>query len=306
LRQLSLGKKVLAVLGELAGLKNSDRVDLINSFHRWITGCGLHHLYTQYHKLLGYRVTPILMYHSVGESSACRYNLSVRAFEKQIQFFASNFRCIRLRDVLREFHAPCINSNAIPLAITFDDAYQNLLTNAHPIMERYGIAYTVFVPTGFIGSTASWRVDKHLPLLSAQELLELKGSGLADFGSHTVNHCSMVSLSEDEMAIEAGMSRKYLSGLLQVDSIDMFAYPYGGPSDYSKQTTRVLRRIGYNLAVTSRTGSMNSFRCRFMLRRIVLNEADDDQVIFAKLKGEYDWYFIKELFGYTVRRAVLG
>ena len=246
------------------------------------------------------------MYHSVGESSTCRYNLSLRAFEKQIEFLASNFRCIRLRDVLGELHAPYINSNVIPVAITFDDAYQDLLSYAHPIMEKYGIPYTVFVPTGFIGGTASWRVDKHLSLLSAQELLELKGSGLADFGSHTVNHCSMASLSEKEMAIEASVSRNYLSELLQVDSIDMFAYPYGGPSNYSKQTTRVLRKIGYNLAVTSRTGSMNSYRCRFILRRIVFNEADDDQIMFSKLKGEYDWYFIKELFGYIVRRAVKG
>jgi peptidoglycan/xylan/chitin deacetylase (PgdA/CDA1 family) len=289
-----------------SGAENPDRADMINSAHRWITGCGAHHLYHLYHKLLRYQCTPIVMYHSVGELSACRYNLSLRAFEKQIELLACNFRCIRLRDVLRELRTPYINSDATPVAITFDDAYQDLLSHAHPIMEKYRIPYTVFVPTGFIGGTASWRVDKHLPLLSAQELLELKGSGLADFGSHTVNHCSMASLSEEEMAIEAGVSGRYLSELLQLDSIDMFAYPHGGPSDYSKQTTHVLRKNGYNLAVTSRTGSMNSYRCRFMLRRIIFNEADDDQIMLAKLKGEYDWYFIKELFGYIVRRAVLG
>jgi hypothetical protein len=41
-----------------------------------------------------------------------------------------------------------------------------------------------------------------------------------------------------------------------------------------------------------------------MLRRIVFNEADDEQIMIAKLKGEYDWYFIKERFSYVVRRLM--
>jgi peptidoglycan/xylan/chitin deacetylase (PgdA/CDA1 family) len=287
------------------GAKHSDRAGLINSVHRWITNCGVDHLYNLYRKLLGYQCAPIIMYHSVGESPTCRYNMSLKAFEKQIDFLASNFRCIRLRDVLQELNPFSTDSGLIPVAISFDDAYRSLLTHAHPIMQKHRIPYTVFVPTGFIGRYASWRVDDHLPLLSVQELMELKDSGLADFGSHTVNHRRMASLNEEEMVKEASVSMKYLCELLQVDSIDMFAYPHGGPSDYSKLTTHVLRKSGYNLAVTSRTGSMNSYRCRFVLRRMAFDEADDDQVMFAKLKGEYDWYFIKELFGHILRRAVL-
>jgi peptidoglycan/xylan/chitin deacetylase (PgdA/CDA1 family) len=211
-----------------------------------------------------------------------------------------------LREILKELSLPRPVSDVIPVAITFDDGYRNLITHAHPIMEKYHIPYTVFVPTGFIGGLASWRRDNHLPLLTDQELLELKRTGLVDFGSHTVHHCSMASLSEEEMTKEARLSKNHLSELLQDDSVDMFAYPHGGPSDVSNQTARILRKIGYNLAVTNRSGSMNSYRRRLALRRITFYEGDDERIMLAKLSGEYDWYYLKELVANFARKLVFA
>jgi peptidoglycan/xylan/chitin deacetylase (PgdA/CDA1 family) len=171
-------------------------------------------------------------------------------------------------------------------------------------MEKYRVPYTVFVPTAFIGGFASWREDNYLPLLSAQELLELKSTGLVDFGSHTVYHRRMTSLDEEGMFKEAYTSKLVLSELLKLSSIDMFAYPHGGPLDFSRKTASVLKKAGYRLAVTTRTGSMNAHRHRYILRRLILDELDNEEAIFAKLMGDYDWWYLKE-FAVSLARKIV-
>lgn len=82
---------------------------------------------------------PILTYHRV---------LAVDGFEQQMAYLAANYHVIsmpELVDVLESGRQLRPDS----LMITFDDAYADVGEHAWPIMKRYDLAATVFVPTAF-------------------------------------------------------------------------------------------------------------------------------------------------------------
>ena len=50
------------------------------------------------------------------------------------------------------------NKNAV--AITFDDTFKNVFTNAFPILKKYSLPATFFITTGFIGTNKNFWVDR--------------------------------------------------------------------------------------------------------------------------------------------------
>jgi peptidoglycan/xylan/chitin deacetylase (PgdA/CDA1 family) len=72
------------------------------------------------------------------------------AFETQMSFLASAFRCLPLREVV----SALAGGRALPervAVVTFDDGYRNNLTEAGPILKRHRIPVTIFLATGYIG-----------------------------------------------------------------------------------------------------------------------------------------------------------
>jgi peptidoglycan/xylan/chitin deacetylase (PgdA/CDA1 family) len=232
------------------------------------------------------------MYHSVGEPIISRYNMSVDAFTSQMQFLSRHYRCTRLKDVPQELRNFDSNDLQLPVVITIDDGYRDLYENVHPIMEKLGIPYTIFIPTAFIGSSGTYD-DETLPTLSSQEILTLAESELVDIGSHTVTHRSLRRLNIFEVRKELSQSKKHLEELLS-RSVDMFAYPYGTFQHYSKKIVETVAECGYKLAVTACFNSMNLSGNDYLLRRLFFEEKDTPKTLQAKLAGAFDWYFYAE------------
>jgi peptidoglycan/xylan/chitin deacetylase (PgdA/CDA1 family) len=243
------------------------------------------------------------MYHSVGEPIIHRYNLSLDAFEQQMRFLSTHYRIIHLKDVPSQLKNKYQMDQKIPVAITFDDGYRNLYQRIHPIMERMNFPYTIFIPTAFIGSFASWDADR-LPMLTSQDIRKLARSKLVDFGSHSINHRSLTRLSISELKKELKQSKIQLEQLIS-RRVDMFAYPYGTFGHYSQKIAKNVAESGYRLAVTACFNSMNRADNNFHLRRIFFDEKDNPSIMKAKITGAFDWYIYAEFYDFLLAKLAL-
>jgi peptidoglycan/xylan/chitin deacetylase (PgdA/CDA1 family) len=76
--------------------------------------------------------------------------LPTRVFERQVQYLARHYVVLPVDDLVERLGGSGVPRNAV--AITFDDGYRDTLTDAAPILARYGLPATVFLATGFIGT----------------------------------------------------------------------------------------------------------------------------------------------------------
>ncbi len=108
--------------------------------------------------------THILMYHSVADQSKAQWvnphnHVPGDVFEEQMKFLAEKKQVISLDRLVKHI----VNQEVIPddtIVITFDDGYLDNLTVAAPILERYGLTATIFLPTGYIDRGETQWVDQ--------------------------------------------------------------------------------------------------------------------------------------------------
>lgn len=90
-------------------------------------------------------------------------------FERQMAYFAKNFVVRQMRDVIR-----CLErGEALPprlVSITFDDGYRDNLTNAMPILRRYGIPMSLYVATDGLEENRTFWWDRVIRILNQPTL----------------------------------------------------------------------------------------------------------------------------------------
>ena len=105
------------------------------------------------------RCLAILMYHGVTDEQTaipdwCQ--VRVEDFRRQAEFLSQEYRVLPLGEAIERL------SKGQPLpdraaCLTFDDGFQNVYTNAAPILERYQLPSTVFVVTSLLdGRQPPW------------------------------------------------------------------------------------------------------------------------------------------------------
>jgi peptidoglycan/xylan/chitin deacetylase (PgdA/CDA1 family) len=92
----------------------------------------------------------ILIYHSVGGSELFSDNaIPVSAFERQMRFIRQNARPVPLSRIVAR-----LAEGGVPeadwVAVTFDDGYRDFLTTALPVLARYEIPVSIFIPTAIL------------------------------------------------------------------------------------------------------------------------------------------------------------
>jgi peptidoglycan/xylan/chitin deacetylase (PgdA/CDA1 family) len=119
-----------------------------------------------YARLLRTRGAVILMYHSVSDRRSApwvfpRNQLSPRVFERQLRFLARRRRVVsltRLAEMLEENRDP----EAGTVVLTFDDGYVDNRDTAAPILERFGLPATLFLPTDYVNNgETNWADRMH-------------------------------------------------------------------------------------------------------------------------------------------------
>lgn len=239
----------------------------------------------------------ILMYHAISNDQAPS-NVTPGAFRRHMEVLHANFSTVPLISVVEG----CSDERRV--AVTFDDAYTDFHTTALPILTSLGIPATVFVPSAYVGGWNDWEPTAlGLPrrrVMHGAQLRDIVEDGLVDVGSHTMHHVRMTSVNNATAQQEAVTSRAMLEVLVN-RPVETFAYPYGGLADFSSGTTRILREAGYRAAVTTHWGTRQRPGDLLRLRRIHLDEHDDNRTIVNKVDGRYDWKTLKRRAVYQLR-----
>src|SRR5258707_15207821 len=73
-------------------------------------------------------------------------------FERHLQFLTAHFDLLTFRELLARWDAGGWNETARYCVVTFDDGWIDNYQYAYPLLRRYGVPATIFLPTGLTGS----------------------------------------------------------------------------------------------------------------------------------------------------------
>ena len=73
-------------------------------------------------------------------------------FEQQVALVARRYRPLGMDDLIRVVRTPALELPPRSVLITFDDGYPDFAERAWPILSRWGVPATLFVPTSYPGS----------------------------------------------------------------------------------------------------------------------------------------------------------
>lgn len=76
-------------------------------------------------------------------------------FERHVQFLQEHFQMLSFQDLLRLWKERCWDDTKRYCVITFDDGWVDNYRYAYPILKKYGVPATIFLPTDYVG-THEW------------------------------------------------------------------------------------------------------------------------------------------------------
>ncbi len=192
----------------------------------------------------------ILCYHSVDPSWRSTLAVTPEEFDRQCTWLARNRRVVDVERALSMLDGRC-RLPAGTVAVTFDDGLSGVASYAAPVLRRHGIAATVFLIAGTLAATPSryeWIRGDPPPeprTMTRDQVLELQEAGVT-FGSHSMHHHDLTTLSDAECAADLSESRQILGDVLGRPA-RLLAYP-GGRHD--ERVRRLAERAGYEASFT--------------------------------------------------------
>ena len=221
----------------------------------------------------------VIMYHAI-DHSGWKLSVTPEEFERQIRYLAQKGWAVPLNAVVA--HAK--GSKTLPahaVAVTFDDGYRDLLTTVLPVLERYGIPATVFIPSDLsVQTDLSGRAR-----LTEEEVRMLATSPLITLGSHARVHRKFTGLSFEEMLNESETSALELEKM-SGKRPSFFAYPFGARSPGAE---RAVERTGYDAAFGITEGTIRRGDNLFALRRVQVDGTMNFFLFRLRLTSAIDW-----------------
>jgi peptidoglycan/xylan/chitin deacetylase (PgdA/CDA1 family) len=153
------------------------------------------------------------------------------------------------------------------VVLTFDDGYEDNLTEAFPILKQYNFPATIFVVTDLVNASD----ERGLRHLSAAQMIEMQDSGLITLAPHSKSHKRLTLLSAVEAKDEIEGSQKALQAITGEHS-PFFAYPYGGCDARIRGS---VASLGFTLALGTQGGTLGKRSDRFRLPRNEVNASTD-------------------------------
>jgi peptidoglycan/xylan/chitin deacetylase (PgdA/CDA1 family) len=240
------------------------------------------------------RRIPILMYHSISDGTSEGIHpyfvteTSPTAFDAHMRYLAENGYSTITPGQLVTLLGSQQERNLKHVVVTFDDGYRDFYTRAFPILKKYGLSATVYLPSSFIERTPKKFTGRDC--LTWDEVRELRRGGI-EFGSHTMTHPKLKFLPAADLEREIRMSKETIENELG-ESIDSFSYPYAFPEEnhqFVRRLSDLLKECGYGNGVSTIIGSVQTLEEKYFLKRLPANSCDDLQFFQAKLEGDYDW-----------------
>ncbi|MGM0594992.1 MAG: polysaccharide deacetylase family protein [Pseudomonadota bacterium] len=218
-----------------------------------------------------------LMYHRFDEDRYPSTSVRSEQFEAQLDYLEENgFTIVPLRQMLAGiFDGAPLPDKAI--ALTADDAYRSVYTQAYPILKRRGLPMTVFVSTDAIDT-------KQSGFMSWEQMREMRRHGI-DFGNHSASHLHLAHRLEGEsetqwlqrLRSDLQRAQQRLDEELGVEQPRLLAYPFG---EYNCRVAQLASELGY-IALGQHSGAIGpQSRCQ-ALPRFPINERYAELESFA-------------------------
>ena len=191
-------------------------------------------LQSQLHKGLNYITIPTSNFISEGGMT---WNDTITSMQFHIFYNPDNATNVTFLEVKKDV-------DGVPkIVLTFDDGYENVFTDAFPIMQQYGIVGTIYLNENLVGTDgrltldelhtlhdAGWTIANHTP--DHTDLITGSTTGLEPTG---------VTLTVDQIKtiVQAGMDWLIANGF--GDGADHIALPWG---QYNDNVIEALQELG--------------------------------------------------------------
>jgi peptidoglycan/xylan/chitin deacetylase (PgdA/CDA1 family) len=194
----------------------------------------------------------VFMYHHFGVSQYPETNISLSQFEAHLTHLQQQAYTVW---PLQRIITALDQGTPLPdrtVAITVDDAYISVYTEAWPRLRQLGWPFTVFVSTEV--------VDQGLPAyMSWDQMREMQQHG-ATFANHSRHHDYLIlrrageNLETWQQRIHADIDYAQQRLIQELGSAPMLlAYPYG---EYNLPLKHLIKSLGYT-AVTQQSGAID-------------------------------------------------
>lgn len=202
----------------------------------------------------------IIMYHRFGEADYPSTNVRIEQFEAHIRELQSGpYSVLPLDQIVDAFRT----GRALPkktVAITIDDTYRSVYTEAWPRLKAAGLPFTLFAATD--------PIDQGLTnFMTWDQIREIRDGG-GTIGHHTASHLHMVNASTERIWDELRKaSERYKQELGEIPRV--FAYPFG---ETSLAIRKIIMEAGFIAALGQHSGVAHAEADRFYLPRFPFNE----------------------------------
>lgn len=168
----------------------------------------------------------ILQYHHISDDTPASTSISPLQFEAHLQYLAdNNFTVVPLSELMNTIRKQQPLKDKT-VAITFDDAYLDILTQGKPILDKFNYPFTIFINPNIVERSPNG-------YLNWEQLKAMADDGVI-IANHGLEHDSLARLVHN--TTETDWQEKLTSDLLTSEKIieektgqswRYFAYPYG-------------------------------------------------------------------------------
>lgn len=220
--------------------------------------------------------------------------LSPKEFEAQMRWLRdeSGLTVVSLGEAAIRLVGGAVEDTIIVL--TFDDGYLGTLTSVAPVLARYRMPFTVFVVGGFLDTP-----PVHGGYLDRGALRELSKVPDVLIGVHGQTHRPLTRLGDAVVAEELKRSADIVTEIIGTRPTAM-SYPHGA---VDSRVERMTAEAGFRLGATSLIGVNRPGVPLLRLRRTEVNADDSLANFIGKVRGDYDWYQIKQRLYWPVPAA---
>lgn len=186
----------------------------------------------------------VFMYHRFGEVKHPSTNITLKQFEYQLNYLKENkYNVWPLSKIVNYI----IEKKPLPpktVALTIDDAYISVYTNAYPRLKAKNFPFSVFVNTNPIDNNSKF-------YLSWENMREMSENG-AEYLNHSRTHDYLLPKKDESedvwkkrVTYEVETAQKRLHqelGNSTNEDPKIFSYPFG---EYSEKTASLIASLGY-------------------------------------------------------------